>query len=117
MRGGGAISVRTSGLGGGASTRGHVGTVLEVLAYPPISIFSLKPPATSGFAARTVDAKPYSVVSHSSRISTRIRARFHAMFVAIQIWFTALGNGEGQTEPLWVGCGLSKLLFVTETAS
>jgi hypothetical protein len=109
--------VRTSGLGGGASTRGHVGTVLEVLAYPPISIFSLKPPATSGFAARTVDAKPYSVVSHSSRILTRIRARFHAMFVVIQIWFTALGNGEGQTEPLWVGCGLSKLLFVTETAS
>jgi hypothetical protein len=71
--------VRTSGLGGGASTRGHVGTVLEVLTILPISIFSLKPPATSGFAARTVDAKPYSVVSHLSRIrraSGRALTRF-----------------------------------------
>jgi hypothetical protein len=94
--------VRTSGLGGGASTRGHVGTVLEVLTILPISIFSLKPPATSGFAARTVDAKPYSVVSHLSRIPTRIRARFNAIFVVIQVWSTALGNGEGQPEPLWI---------------
>lgn len=92
----------------------HAGTVLEVLTILPDIDFALKPPATSGFSARAVDAMLENVVSHLSRISTRLRARSHAIFVDIEAWSTAHGNGEGRPGPLRVG--LFKLLFVTETA-
>ena len=91
------------------------GECLGSVDYTSDIKFSLKPPATSGFTARVGDAMLECVVSHSSRSSTCLRARFHAFFVDFQAWSTAHGNGEGS---IWAleGTENSELLFVTETA-
>lgn len=56
------------------------GDCLGSVDYTSDIDFSLKPPATSGFAARAGDAMLDSVVSHSSRESACPRARSHAFF-------------------------------------
>jgi len=52
------------------------GDCLGSVDYTSDIDFSLKPPATSGFAARAGDAMLDSVVSHPSRESERVLTRF-----------------------------------------
>jgi hypothetical protein len=91
------------------------GDCLGSVDYTSDIKFSLKPPATSGFAARAGDAMTESVVSHSSHKSTCLRSRFHAFLLTSRL-------GPRLTATVRVRLGAlertenSELSFVTETA-